>query len=62
MDELINLVVQKTGLPREQAKAAVETVIGFLKQKLPGPVAAQIDGLLGGAGGLLQGLGTLGKK
>jgi nucleoid DNA-binding protein len=40
MEELYNLVVQKTGLPKEQAKMAVDTVIGFLKTKLPAPIAA----------------------
>ncbi|MCC7355559.1 MAG: hypothetical protein IT330_17610 [Anaerolineae bacterium] len=63
MDELVKLVVQKTGISQDQAKMAVETVVGFLKQKLPAPVAAQIDGLLGGAGGMMKGLGgMLGKK
>jgi hypothetical protein len=50
MDELVGLVAQKTGMPPEQAKAAVETVLGFLKTKLPEPIASQIDGLLGGSG------------
>ncbi len=50
MDELVKLVAQKTGLPPDQAKVAVETVIGFLKQKLPAPIAGQIDGVLGGSG------------
>jgi nucleoid DNA-binding protein len=49
MDELINLVSQKTGIPKEQAKVAVETVLGFIKQRLPAPIASQIDGLLGGS-------------
>jgi hypothetical protein len=48
VDELINLVAQKTGIPKEQAKVAVETVLGFLKQRLPAPIASQIDGFLGG--------------
>ena len=52
MEELIALVVQKTGLPKEQAKMAVETVIDFIKQKLPAPVAAQVDAVLGGSGNL----------
>ncbi len=47
MDELIKLVVQKTGIPAATAKTAVETVIGFLKKKLPAPIAGQIDGVLG---------------
>ena len=69
MDELVKLVSQKTGLPEEMAKTAVETVIGYLKDKLPAPIAGQIDSMLGGAGiakdvgGLAQGLGgILGKK
>jgi nucleoid DNA-binding protein len=48
MDELINLVAQKTGIPKEQAKVAVETVLGSLKQRLPAPIASQIDGFLSG--------------
>lgn len=52
MEELYALVVQKTGLPKEQAKMAVDTVLDFLKKKLPAPVAAQIDAVLGGKGDL----------
>ncbi|MBW6486957.1 MAG: DUF2267 domain-containing protein [Syntrophobacterales bacterium] len=69
MDELVKLVSQKTGLSEEKAKTAVETVIGFLKEKIPAPIAGQIDSVLGGAGSaksvgnLAQGLGgILGKK
>ncbi len=60
MNELVKLVMQKTGLPEDQAKAAVETVLNFLKQKLPAPIAGQIDGLLAGGGQLdsiMKGLG-----
>lgn len=62
MDELVKLVSQKTGITEQQAKGAVETVLNFLKQKLPTPIAGQIDGLLkGGVQGddLLKGLGNL---
>jgi hypothetical protein len=64
VEELIKLVVDKTGLSEEMAQTAVKTVIGFLKKKLPAPVAQQIDGVLGGGstgglGGLTQGLGKL---
>ena len=68
MDELVKLVAQKTGISEDMAKTAAETVIGYLKQKLPAPIASQIDGVLGGggiqgAGGLAKGLGgILGKK
>jgi hypothetical protein len=67
MDELIDLITQKTGLSQDKAKIAVDTVVNFLKQKLPPSIAGQIDVVL--AGGNLpedftQGLGGLlgGKK
>ena len=60
MEELVKLVSQKTGLSEDKAKTAVETVVGFLKDKLPAPIAGQIDGLLGGAD-VSKGLGGLGK-
>jgi hypothetical protein len=50
MDELVKLVSQKTGLSEDMAKVAVDTVAGYLKDRLPDPIAAQIDGVLGGAG------------
>jgi uncharacterized protein (DUF2267 family) len=60
MNELIKLVTQKTGISEEQAKTAVETVLGFLKQKLPAPIASQIDSVLsGGMPDLSKGLGGL---
>ena len=66
MEELVQLVAQKTGLSEEMAQKAVETVIGYLKDKLPAPISGQIDGLLSGGetGGLAQSLGGLfgGKK
>ena len=48
MDELTKLVMQKTGLSADQAKAAVDTVVGFLKSRLPAPIAGEIDSALGG--------------
>jgi len=66
MDELVKLVAKKVGISEDQAKKAVETVIGFLKQRLPAPLAAQLDNLLKGGSGtdLASGLGNLlgGKK
>ena len=60
MNELINLVTQKAGIPADKAQAAVNTVVGYLKGRLPAPVASQIDSLLAGggsAGGMASGLG-----
>jgi hypothetical protein len=57
MDELINVVVQRTGLSQEQAAQAVTAVIGFLKTKLPAPIAAHLDSfVVGGASGGFAGL------
>jgi hypothetical protein len=50
MDELVQAVSSKTGLSADQARAAATATLDFVKGKLPGPVADQIDGLLGGAG------------
>ena len=47
MKELINVIVQKTGISEENAQKAVQVTFGFLKTKLPAPVAAQLDSFLG---------------
>jgi len=65
MDELVKLVVKKTGISEDQARKAVDTVLQFIKQRLRAPVAGQIDGLLSGRGGgddVLKGLSGLMKK
>ena len=46
MKELINIIVQKTGISEENAQKAVQVTLGFLKAKLPAPVAAQLDSFL----------------
>lgn len=72
MEELIKLVSGKVGISEDQARSAVETVVGFLKAKLPAPLAGHVDTALGAAGsglgnldlgGLASGLGGMfGKK
>ena len=57
MDELIKMVTKKAGISEAQAKQAVETVLGFLKKKLPAPIAGQVENLL--AGGDMPDLGDL---
>jgi hypothetical protein len=63
MDELVKLVAQKSGITSDQAKTAVETVLAYLKQNLPAPVAAQVDAVLSGkapdVGSLTSGLGGM---
>ena len=46
MDELVKLVTQKAGINDQQAKTAVDTVLNFLKQRLPPNVAPQLDAII----------------
>ena len=46
MKELINVIVQKTGISEENAQKAVQVTLGFLKAKLPASVAGQLDSFL----------------
>jgi len=48
MDELIEAIKQKTGLPADKAQGAAEAALEFIKDKLPAPIASQIDGFLEG--------------
>ena len=62
MEELIRQVAERTGISEAQAQTAVFTVLGFIKGRLPEPLAGQLDGFLGGGvsgaeGGLGGGLG-----
>jgi hypothetical protein len=50
VEELVNLVAQKANISPDQAKVAVQVVLGYLKDKLPAPLASQIDGLVAGGG------------
>ena len=71
MEELIRQVAERTGISEAQAQTAVITVLGFLKGRLPEPLAGYLDGFLGGgvsgaegglggaAGDVLGGLGGL---
>jgi hypothetical protein len=64
--ELVTLVSSKTGLNEQMATLAVDTVIGFLKQKLPAELSGQLDSLLSGkesSSGVLGAVkGLFGKK
>jgi hypothetical protein len=51
MDDLIKMITEKTGISMDQAKGAIETVMGFIGDKLPGPIADQVKGLIGGGEG-----------
>jgi nucleoid DNA-binding protein len=60
MEELVKLVAQKAGVSEAQARTAVETMVVFIKQRLPDPYGAQVDAMLRGASPeLLKGFGSL---
>jgi hypothetical protein len=46
MQELIRLVVNRTGLSHERATVVVRMTLEFLKMKLPASVASEIDSTL----------------
>lgn len=43
MDELVSMIMKKTGLPKETAQSVVNVVIKFLKDKLPDAFDKLID-------------------
>jgi hypothetical protein len=60
MNEIIQRLIERTGLPEDKAAVAVDTVVGFLKERLPSPVASQIDSLISGDSGMADKLGGMG--
>lgn len=66
MNEIIQQLKSRVGLNDNQAQSAAQTVIDYLKQRLPGPVAGELDKFVSGGSGA-QGVeskleGFLGKK
>ena len=54
-------------MPVDKAQGAIDALLGFIKNKLPGLIAGQIDKLIGGGdesgGGMMDKLGSMfGKK
>ena len=70
MEQLIKRITEKTGLNADQARSAASAVISFLKEKMPAPIAGQLDNYIGesdkssGTGGNTAGgsLGDMGSK
>jgi len=62
MDQVVNMVAQRAHISTDQAQTAVQTVMGFLKDKLPEPIASQLDSVMGGQmGGQSPNMGQLGQ-
>ena len=51
MEELIKQITERTGISEEQARTAVQTVLGYLQNNLPAGISDQLGGLLGGGAG-----------
>lgn len=51
MKELVERVAQKVGISTDQATTAVQTVMGFLKDKLPAQMGTQLERMMGTGGG-----------
>jgi hypothetical protein len=50
VQDLINQIVEKTGVPADKAQQVLGVVANFVKQKYP-MVGGQIDNMLGTSGG-----------
>ena len=57
MDELIKQVSERSGISEDKARTAVETVVGFLKDRLPAPIAGQVDNALNSSAGAIGSAG-----
>jgi hypothetical protein len=57
MQELISKVAAAAGISEEQAKKSIDTVSGYIKNKLPESFRSQIDNLVNG-GNLSEGMKT----
>jgi len=51
LNELVNLITQKTGLSNDMAQKVVQVVEGYMRNKLPEPMGSQVMGMLGSQSG-----------
>jgi len=63
IDEMVDQVASRTGLPKDKALAAAQAAVEFLDSRLPAPIGGQIKPLLhgegGGLGSVMGGLGGM---
>ena len=62
MQEVVNMVSQRTGLGEDMSRTAVNTVIGFLKDRLPAPISTAIDTYMNKGAVDTSNLGNLGSE
>jgi hypothetical protein len=46
MEELAKAIAEQVGIPEAQAQQAAQVAVKFLKEKLPAPLAGQLDAAL----------------
>jgi hypothetical protein len=60
MNELVNLIVKKTGIPAATAQTIVKIVIDFIKKKVPASFGPEIDMVLSNDAAVKTAEGVLG--
>lgn len=48
MDELMQAIQERTGLPAEQARGAAQAAMDFFKEKLPGGLGEKLEDIVAG--------------
>jgi hypothetical protein len=56
MNELVQLIMQKTGLSQDKAQEVVDTVVTHLKGRLPETLTSHLNAFLGSSGGATSGI------
>lgn len=46
MEALVKMITEKTGISPAQATTAIQTVVGFLKDKLPSGIGNQVESFI----------------
>ncbi|HEU4452470.1 MAG TPA: hypothetical protein VFR81_05390 [Longimicrobium sp.] len=61
LDELVQQISQRTGLPADKAEAAARTAVEFLDSRLPAPIGGNLSKMVhgGGGGGGMPDLGKM---
>jgi uncharacterized protein (DUF2267 family) len=62
MNELTKKLADRVGISEDQAQKAVDVVVAFLKERLPGPISGQLDSLLGQGGSVADAAKGIGSK
>ena len=56
MENLIKMITERIGISESQAKAAVDTVLSFVKEKMPAGMDEQVESFIKGGDANLGGI------